>query len=213
MSPERRKVRLTELISRMMACKDIAPRDLENILTPEEFSHLQSQWASQLDMRDYVKDKPAAVTEYEDIIRQGQFLFNRSEGYSTGTKRSHRRDRNGVRYAKKFSDQSQAVFERALEHLSEASDIDPSLQVWFDRPLEFGPDGNIDLSPERMPKVVTSRSVDRQGDGILHSVQRKRELKQQTLQDALAALQAPVDHHDQAAATVANIRAVLRRQR
>jgi len=188
MSPERRRSRLIALLERMNAGKDVAPRDLKNALLPAEYEDLQMSWSSQKELRDDINDKPNAVQEYEELLRRALFLNNKSEGYSNNPKKSQLCDKSGVRYARKFHDQSQAAFERALEHLQESVQIDQSLHIWFDRPLVFGLDGNIDLSPEGMPKAVTSRSVDRKGMGILHSVQRKRQLKQDALERALEAL-------------------------
>ena len=39
---------------------------------------------------------------------------------------------------------------------------DASIQQWFDRALDFDADGDLGLTPGAMPRVVTSRSLDRQ---------------------------------------------------
>ena len=213
MSPEHRIKRLQELIDRMTHGKDVSTRDLKNVLTPEEFADLQAQWASQMTMRDWLRDKPDAVVEYETLLRQANFHYNKAESYSGSSTKSNHRDKNGVRIADKFYNQSQAAFERALEHLTEAAQMDPSLHIWFDRPLEFGLNGNIDLSPEGMPQAGASRSVHRQGDGIFHSVQRKREVKQQALEHSLAALEVPPSEPNTGLQATANLRAFLDRGR
>ena len=214
MSPERRKVRLQALIERMNNDQDIAQRDLKIVLLPVEYAVFQAQWDSQKDIREYIQSKPATVTEYEELTRIGQFFYNKSEGYSNNPRKANHRDPNGVRYAKKFADQAQAAFERALGHLAESVQVDPSLQVWFDRPLEFGFNGNISpSSPETMPKACPSRSPDRQSTGLLHSKQSKRELKLQALQNAIDALMPPdnADLDDVATARISALRAFLRR--
>ena len=73
-----------------------------------------------------------------------------------------------------------------METLQEIVAADASLQVWFDRALDFDADGDLGLTPVAMPRVVTSRSLDRQTtDSRLIS---KREVKIATVEWAISAL-------------------------
>jgi len=70
---------------------------------------------------------------------------------------------------------------------------DASIQQWFDRALDFDADGDLGLTLVAMPRVVTSRSLDRQNsDNRLMS---KREVKIAAVEWAISALLAvePVD--------------------
>ena len=52
---------------------------------------------------------------------------------------------------------------------------DASLQIWFDRALDFGHGSLVDANLGNLPRVVTSRSIDKQtSDNRLLS---KREVK------------------------------------
>ena len=63
---------------------------------------------------------------------------------------------------------------------------DASIQQWFDRALDFDADGDLGLTPVAMPRVVTSRSLDRQAtDSRLIP---KREVKIATVEWAISAL-------------------------
>ena len=73
-----------------------------------------------------------------------------------------------------------------MEILQELLHADASIQQWFDRALDLDADGDLGLTPVAMPRVVTSRSLDRQTtDSRLIS---KREVKIATLEWAISAL-------------------------
>ena len=62
--------------------------------------------------------------------------------------------------------------EEALEILQENVAADASLQIWFDRELDFVHGSLIDASIGNLPRIVTSRSIDKKrGDIRLASKQ------------------------------------------
>ena len=70
--------------------------------------------------------------------------------------------------------------------LQEIVAADASLQMWFDRGLNFGHGSLVDAQLGNLPRVVTSRSLDRQtSDNRLMS---KREVKIATVEWAISAL-------------------------
>ena len=80
-----------------------------------------------------------------------------------------------------------------MEILQEIVAADASLQMWFDRGLDFGHGSLVDAQLGNLPRVVTSRSSDRQtSDNRLLS---KREVQIATVEWAISALLAvePVD--------------------
>ena len=88
--------------------------------------------------------------------------------------------------AEKFYNSSESLCEEALEITQELLHADASIQQWFDRALDFDADGDLGLTPVAMPRVVTSRSLDRQAtDSRLIS---KREVKIATVEWAISAL-------------------------
>ena len=81
--------------------------------------------------------------------------------------------------------------------------------MWFDRGLDFGADGDLGLTPVSMPRVITSRSLDRQTtDSWLMS---KREVKIATVEWAISALLAvePVDKEERKEQENAKLREFL----
>ncbi len=186
MNDARRKIRLSELIERINAGTDVAARDMKLVLLDEQYSAFQSEWASQLEQRSYLRDKPAVVVEYEERLKAAQFAYSRAEGYSGSTKRKPVKGRDGLFTHQRFYRKAESLFGGLMEYLTEQLEIDPSLQIWFDRQVE---DFYVGLSPDAMPRVVTSRSTDRTGAaGIAGTLVSKRNLKLDFLVMALEAI-------------------------
>ena len=73
-----------------------------------------------------------------------------------------------------------------MEILQEIVAADASLHMWFDRGLDFGHGSLVDAQLGNLPRVVTSRSLDRQTtDSRLMS---KREVKIAAVEWAISAL-------------------------
>ena len=58
--------------------------------------------------------------------------------------------------------------EDALEILQEIFSADASLQIWFDRALDFGYGSLIDASLGNLPRLVTLRGIEKHNDGSTH---------------------------------------------
>ena len=105
------------------------------------------------------------------------FHYSRVESYSTKEKHST---------AKKFYNNSESHCEGALEILQEIVVADASLQMWFDRGLDFGHGSLVDAQLGNLPCVVTSRCLARQTtDSRLMS---KSEFKLAAVEWAISAL-------------------------
>ena len=66
--------------------------------------------------------------------------------------------------AYKLDSKCESLCEDALEILQKIVAADASLQIWFDRNLDFGHGSLIDASLGNLPRLVTSRSIDKQRD-------------------------------------------------
>ena len=81
---------------------------------------------------------------------------------------------------------SESLCEDALEILQEILDADASLQMWFDRGLDFGNGSLIDAQLGNLPRLITSRSQDKQQTST--QILTKREVKIATVDMAISAL-------------------------
>ncbi len=75
-------------------------------------------------------------------------------------------------------------FERLLEYFEEIM-ADLSLQIWFDRGVDLTPNGDTTLSPQGVPRFVTSRSLDLQYGGFRSFISTKKEVKIESLERAI----------------------------
>ena len=63
-------------------------RRLGTWLTEAKYESFESDWESQLLMREELNDKPDELKRYEDKLRKAIFNYSRAEGYSTIGKHS-----------------------------------------------------------------------------------------------------------------------------
>ena len=170
-------VKLEGLLDRLIRKKNVQNRQLATWMTDDEYEIYESEWESQKQIREELKEKPNELKRYEDKLKQAIFNYSRAEGYST--KGNHIT-------AKKFHNKSESFCEEALEILQELVHADASIQQWFDRTLDFDASGDLSLSPVAMPRVITSRSLDKQSTDM--RVMSKREVKISTLEMAISEL-------------------------
>ena len=74
----------------------------------------------------------------------------------------HRRGKKSASY--KLDSKCGSLCEDALEILQEIVAADASLQIWFDRNLDFEHGSLIDASLGNLPRLVTSRSIEKLSD-------------------------------------------------
>jgi hypothetical protein len=177
---EMRKAKLEVLLARLQAGKHVQNRDLEIWLMPEEYAGYLDEVAAQKDFRASLKQKPDTVKEYERLVKTATFTYNKGEGAS---------QRGRSIQAKKHFERADTLFEDALTHLNEIMHSDPSLAAWFDRNTSWEPGSQISLSPDGVPRVVTSRSLDNGGGGLMTAVEKRAAVKIAAVKRALANIQ------------------------
>mgnify|MGYP000108711201 CR=1 FL=1 len=82
-------------------------------------------------------------------------MRNRSDAY-------HQKGKKSAAY--KLDSKCESLCEDALEILQEIVAADASLQIWFDRNLDFAHGSLIDASLGNLPRLVTSRSIEKLSD-------------------------------------------------
>ena len=82
-------------------------------------------------------------------------MSNRSDTY-------HRKGKKSAAY--KLDSKCESLCEDALEILQEIVAADASLQIWFDRHLDFGHGSLIDASLGNFTRLVTQRSIEKLSD-------------------------------------------------
>ena len=172
-----RLAKLNRMLDELRRGENVQNRRLATWLTEAEYEGFKSDVENQQQIREELNDKPDELKRYEDKLKKAIFNYSRAEGYSTKGKHST---------AKKFYNISESLCEDALEILQEIVAADASLHIWFDRGLDFGHGSLVDAQLGNLPRVITSRSLDRQTtDSRLMS---KREVKIAAVEWAISAL-------------------------
>ena len=130
-------------------------RQLQTWLSDDEYEQIAAEWDTQKLFREELKDKPDELKRYEDKLKEAIMMRNRSDAY-------HRKGKKSAAY--KLDSKCESLCEDALEILQEIVAADASLQIWFDRNLDFEHRSLIDASLGNLPRLVTSRSIEKQHD-------------------------------------------------
>ena len=151
-----------KLLSKLEAIADkfrrgenVQNRQLQTWLSDDEYEQIAAEWDTQKLFREELKDKPDELKRYEDKLKEAIMMRNRSDAY-------HRKGRKSAAY--KLDSKCESLCENALEILQEIVAADASLQIWFDRNLDFEHGSLIDASLGNLPRLVTSRSIEKLSD-------------------------------------------------
>ena len=164
---EVRLTKLHDLLARLRRGQNVQNRQLRTWLGEQGYKVFEEGWSNAVDLRKTLASKPGELVEYAALLKKAIMLHNRAEAASLARRRS----------AEQLHAKALYAFERALLRLEEMLSLDPSLQMWLDRPCNFAADGNLSLDPIGVPRVITSRSLDNQSDGIAAMAGSKREFK------------------------------------
>ena len=151
---QNRLAKLNAMRDELRRGKNVQNRQLATWLTEDEYECFESEWESQKLIKEELKEKPKVLGLYQDKLKQAIFNYSRAEAYST---------KQNSKTAQKFYRKSESFCESALEILQEIDHADSSIiHMWFDRGLDYEADGGLGLTPAAMPRLITSRSLEKQ---------------------------------------------------
>ena len=172
---KKRLEKLEGMCHQLKRGKNVQNRQLKHWLTENEYKEFEESWKQQKEIRAEYAEKPSEVVEYEEKLSKAIFTYNRAEGY---------RRKGESKSAREMGQKADVQFERLLEYFEEIM-ADLSLQIWFDRGVDLTPNGDTTLSPQGVPRVVTSRSLDLQYGGFRSFISTKKEVKIESLEHAI----------------------------
>lgn len=147
--------KLEAIAARLRRGEHVQNRQLQTWLSEDEYEQIAAEWDTQKHFREELKDKPDELKRYEDKLKEAIMMRNRSDAY-------YRKGRKSAAY--KLDSKCESLCEDALEILQEIVAADASLQIWFDRHLDFAHGSLIDASLGNLPRLVTSRSIEKLSD-------------------------------------------------
>ena len=145
-------VKLEGIAEKLKRGENVQNRQLQTWLSEDEYAQVDIEWQEQLEIREELKDKPSELKCYEEKLKEAIMMRNRSDAY-------HRKGKKSAAY--KLDSKCESLCEDALEILQEIVAADASLQIWFDRHLDFAHGSLIDASLGNLPRLVTSRSIEK----------------------------------------------------
>ena len=185
---ESRVARLKELIRRLDSGVDVQARDIKTVIGAEHYKEYKRNWEEQIQLR--TQEKPDEIKTYEAMLKQALLLNGKLEAYSGRKSVKSNVIVNRAEKKREIEGKTDAAFERAREYLEEILEQDPSLKIWFDRDIDLSIDGNVSLDPIGMPRVITSRSMERLSGAKEHfGLMSKREMKMDALKSRLEAIE------------------------
>mgnify|MGYP001329412379 CR=1 FL=1 len=147
--------KLEGIAEKLKRGENVQNRQLQTWLSDDEYEQIAAEWDTQKNFREELKDKPDELKRYEGKLKEAIMMRNRSDAY-------HRKGKKSASY--KLDGKCESLCEDALEILQEIVAVDASLQIWFDRNLDFAHGSLIDASLGNLPRLVTSRSNEKLSD-------------------------------------------------
>jgi hypothetical protein len=151
----RRLSKIEAIAAKLKRGENVQNRQLQTWLSEDEYAQVDMEWDTQKLFREELKNKPDELKRYEDKLKEAIMMRNRSDAY-------HRKGKKSAAY--KLDSNCGSLCEDALEILQEIVATDANLQIWFDRYLDFGHGSLIDASLGNLPRLVTSRSIEKLSD-------------------------------------------------
>jgi len=151
----KRLAKLGAIADKLKRGENVQNHQLQTWLSEDEYAQIEVEWLEQLEIRDELKEKPSDLKRYENKLKEAIMMRNRSDAY-------HRKGKKSAAY--KLDSKCESLCEDALEVLQEIVAADASLHIWFDRNLDFGHGSLIDASLGNLPRLVTSRSIEKLSD-------------------------------------------------
>ena len=151
----KRLTKLEAIAAKLKRGENVQNRQLQTWLSEDEYEQIAAEWETQKNFREELKDKPDELKRYEVKLKEAIMMRNRSDAY-------HQKGKKSAAY--KLDSKCESLCEDALEILQEIVAADASLQIWFDRNLDFSHGGIIDASLGNLPRLITSRSIEKLSD-------------------------------------------------
>lgn len=195
---ERQQQRINKHLERLRQGDDVQLRDIKSVLTADQYTVMEAAWKEQLQLRQ--QEKPEGVKSYEKLLNKAALLHGQLDAYSSRMPKTKQLHVGRTERIADLKNRTDRAFEDALERLQEIAAADPSVQVWFDRDLDFSFDTHIGLDPTQMPRVVTSRSLGNVGKRKIRNVfgmRTRMEIKIEALEAAQMELQKLTRNEDQ----------------
>ena len=190
---KQRLKRLKEMLARLKRGNDITRRDLEKVLTEEQWNDYEQ--SNQYLSVDFLEgtERPQELDVYLDKIRQADFYHNRSS--STPTTERSRIDHRNRSGRMRLYYQAEACYEDAVMYLCGILDghnqqLANEVRMYLDRDVDTSTGNQPGADPQSVPRIKGSRSIHSKSNKGANKFELKRKYKRDALESAIAVLKA-----------------------
>ena len=190
---KRRLKRLKELLARLKRGNDITRRDLEKVLTEEQWNDYEQ--ANQYLSVDYSEsiERPQELDVYLEKIKQADFYHARASSTPT-TERSRIDGRNRSGRLRLYH-QAEACYEDAVMYLCGILDghnqqLANELRMYLDRDVDTSTGNQTAADPQSVPRIKGSRSIHSESNKGANKFELKRKYKRDAIESAIVVLNA-----------------------
>ena len=150
------KLKIKALLKKLKDGKNVSIRDLRNTLGEQAVAEYESEWQLEQETRLKVEDKPQIIKDYEALLKRADFSENKADGIKISSR--DKKDLYNRNSQVRLRNTAESLYEDALIKAEEIVTANPSYRIWFDRELDFTPNGDLYTSSCKVPRIVTSRS-------------------------------------------------------
>jgi len=143
--PERIK-RLNRQLDTLRNGDSVSKRDMLALLDPDDRSLFDAIWNDAKAYKQSIIDGRHELAKYNRMLKQADAIWTQYERTIGANKKAE------TEYA------AQSAYERALEHLGELLDCNPTIQIYLDRPVSFTFGSESEPSAETVPRYKLSTS-------------------------------------------------------
>jgi hypothetical protein len=150
------KKKIKALLKKLKDGRNVNIRDLRNKLGEQAVTEYESEWQLEQETRLKVEDKPQIIKDYEALLKRADFSENKADGIKISSR--DKKDLYNRNSQVRLRNTAESLYEDALIKAEEIVTANPSYRIWFDRELDFTPNGDLYTSSCKVPRIVTSRS-------------------------------------------------------
>lgn len=167
--------KLTGILAKLKAGEKVYTSDLQRWLK-DDYAGIAADWEEEMTYRALLADIPQDLKDYEAKLKRGDMFANRRDG--------KRKAQNKASVMDDFADKA---FDEAADCLREILEENPSYVRYLDRnvSLESGAVNSIGHCEIGIPRLITSRSIHRQGVSVSDKKRTKNDIKIAVVEDVL----------------------------
>ena len=152
----------------------VSKRDIQALLDKTDRGLLDELWGDAKRYKQSIIDGRTELDTYTQMLKRADAIWTQYERAIAANKNAE------TEYL------AQSAYERALEHLAELLDSDPSIQLYLDRPVSFTVGAEIAPAAETVPRYKLSKSF----FAISDTFPDKRAIKISVIEEAIERMRA-----------------------